>query len=89
MAANPTEHPVMAQLQGSHAGYRFDAFWSVQNDTVFWGAIISQDGHVMGRPKGQLQREAIDGDEAGAIRHVVATAIDKNVGVDADAKLYG
>ncbi|GAB3033472.1 MULTISPECIES: hypothetical protein [Oleiagrimonas] len=75
----------MAQLQGSHSGYRYDAFWSVQQDTVFWGAVISQDGHVMGRPKGQLQREAIDGDEVEAIRHVVATAIDKNVGVDAEA----
>lgn len=69
----------MAQLDGSHDGYHYDAFWSVQDDTVFWGAVISRDGDVLGRTKGKLTRAALKDDAAGAVRSVVTHAIDNGV----------
>jgi hypothetical protein len=74
----------MAQLQGSHRGFEYDAFWNIQEQTLFWGAVISQEGNVVGRPKGQLKVEAYDGEASDTIRDVVISAIDKGVGVNSD-----
>lgn len=74
----------MAQLQGSHEGFDYEAFWNVQDQTVFWGAVISHDGHVAGRPKGQLRRAALEGDAAEAVRKVVLSAIDKGVDIHSE-----
>lgn len=69
----------MAQLEGTHGDYAYEAFWNLQDETLFWGAVVSRDGTVVGRPKGQLRRSAVHGDEAAAVRAVVESAIDEGL----------
>lgn len=72
----------MAQLHDTHGEFDFEAYWSVQDEMLFWGAVVTRDGEVVGRPQGQLRCSAIKGGESEAVRHLVQGAIDERLGVD-------
>ncbi len=72
----------MAEITGTHEKFSYEAFWHEQDDQVYWGAVVTQDDRVVGRPKGHLMQAAISGDVEQAVRHVVETAIEKRLDVD-------
>lgn len=71
----------MAQVRGTHAEYEFEMFWNVQDRTLYWGAVIYRDGHVVSRPHGQLPQAALEDEDEAAVRALVIQSIDENLDV--------
>ncbi|NII10954.1 hypothetical protein [Oleiagrimonas sp. C23AA] len=72
----------MAQVEGEHGEHHYEAFWNVQDQAIYWGAVVRLDERVVGRPRGILKLSAIDGNEEAAVRKVVEEAIDEGLDVE-------